>query len=586
MAKWMVSAKKADFARWSAEYRISPVTARIIRNRDVVTEEALFRYLHGTIDDCHDPGMLPDIDAACGILERAVAGGVPVRVIGDYDVDGICATCIMVRGLTALGADCDYDIPDRMTDGYGINTRMITRARDDGRRLIVTVDNGIAATEEARFAKEQGLSMIVTDHHLPGEKLPEAEAVVDPCRTDTVTPYPFPQICGAVVAWKCILAFAERLGEEARAKLAPSEDFFLSLAALASVCDVMPLRDENRVIVKEGLRRMHISPPAGIRALAEVTGIKTDAISAYHLGFIIGPCLNASGRLDSAIRAVRMMMCDTADEALPLAQTLKELNVSRKQMTAHHLEEACEKLGPPDEVKERVIVAYLPDAHESVLGIVAGRLREAYARPVIALSDAKEGIKGSGRSVPALDMHALLSECAELFSRFGGHKMAAGMTLKEGVTPEMLSARLNEACTLTSEELAPVLHLDMELPPQYATLALLKEWEMLEPLGTGNERPLFAARNMTFVRGRLLGEKSNVGRYTVRDPEGRSYELMLFSGLDRWHAFLERRFGASERQRLYAQGEGTSIRLSIAYYPSINEYRGQESVRLVMEDYQ
>ena len=587
MSTWMVAAKRADFDAIAARYGISPVTARLLRNRELRTEEEIGRFLSTDLSALHAAQLLPDAERCAEILAERIREGRKIRVVGDYDVDGVTATALLLRGLRFLGADADYRIPHRIRDGYGINDAIIDEAASDGVHVILTCDNGISAAAQALRAREKGMTILITDHHdIPFDEesgeavLPEAEAVVNPKRAGD---YPFPGICGAFVAYKVLTLVFSALGrtEEEAQKLLYE---LTLLAAVGTVCDVMELKDENRVLVKDALPRLKDTQIRGLRALIGVTGLSGKEIGTYHLGFVLGPCINATGRLDTAARGVELLLTENEGEALRLATELKELNESRKNMTAVHVEEAKRMIGDhPDKVP----VVYLPEAHESVAGIVAGRLKEAWHRPVIVMTRSEEGVKGSGRSVPAYDMFRALSAVSDLFTRFGGHPMAAGLSMRTEEDIDLLRARLNEACTLTEEDFEEVLHLDMELPPSYVTTELIEEWKkVLEPYGSGNEKPLFAARDIRLLRARTLGKDGKVGKYTVQDAQGRSHEMILFREKEAFDAFLTEHFGREAAEVLYTgAGNLPDMNIKIAYYPDINEYRGQRSVQLVLVDY-
>lgn len=578
----MVAAKKADFETWARKLNISPITARLIRNRGVVSIEDAYQYLEG--GPGNSPGLLPDAFDAFYLLREARERGDKIRIVGDYDVDGICASYILETGLAAAGFTADVRLPERVRDGYGLNKSLVDEAIADGCQVLMTCDNGIAAIGEVAYAKEKGMRVIVTDHHevvrdeAGNDVLPEADAVIDIKRSDSC--YGFDGICGAVVAYRFLEYFfmediaggtAPYQSEESSAVL----QALLPFAALATVCDVMQLVDENRDIVRQGFQAIATSDNAGLKALIYVTGLSEKEITAYHAGFVLGPCLNASGRLDTAIRALSLFEAKTEAEAVQIATDLKALNDSRKEMTLKATEEAVLQLRALEEAERlpKIIVTYLPDCHESIAGIVAGRVREAFYRPAIILTDAhtEEGeaplIKGSGRSVPAYDMYDGLSKCADLFVKFGGHKAAAGMTLEQK-NLEMLQNRLNAMTSLTEEDLEEVLHIDMTLPLSVLTTDLVREWERLAPFGNGNPTPLFAARSVRLVSGRRIGRDARYGRFGVMDEAGTKAELVCFQDPTELLAQME---------------EGTPIH--IAFEVQINTYRGEESVQLVLKDY-
>lgn len=585
MEKWFVAAKKADFAAWSKKFHISPVTARIIRNRDIFSEEEVEKYLNGTFLDMYPPELMVDMEEAAAVIERKIRSGEKLRVIGDYDVDGIMASHILTKGLRALSAEVDTVIPHRVRDGYGLNEQLIEDAFADGIRTIITCDNGIAAAPQIALAAAKGMTVVVTDHHeVPyreengqrTELLPPAAAVVDPKREECT--YPYKNICGAVVAYK-LTALLYR-----RARLEPAEmqallDEFLQLAAVATVCDVMELLDENRIIVKEGLKRLRNKPCEGMRALMEVNGIEKEKLSSYHLGFVLGPCLNATGRLDTASRALSLLASGDRRSAMQAAEELKEMNESRKLMTLAGLEKAAAYVEENHLEQEKVLVVYLEDCHESLAGIVAGRLKEKYGKPAFVLTKAEEGVKGSGRSVEGYDMYAAMTACRELFTKFGGHRMAAGLSMQKEDIP-LLQRRLNEGCSLTEEDFAGKVHIDVPMPLAYADRKLAEELQVLEPFGTANPKPLFACREVHFRGGKKMGAKENFARYRV-EQDGRQYEVVYFGGLEKFHAFLKEKFGEGADEALYAGGCDYCI--SIAYQLGINSYMGRSEVQILLQ---
>lgn len=589
MEKWFVAAKKADFDAWSKKFNITPVTARIIRNRDIFSEEEVEKYLNGTFLDMYPPETMLDMEDAAAIIEEQLRGGKKMRVIGDYDVDGITASHILTKGLRALGADVDTVIPHRMQDGYGLNDRLIEQAHEDGIRTIVTCDNGIAAAPQIALAAEKKITVVVTDHHevpyneedgVRTEILPPAAAVVDPKREDCT--YPFKNICGAVVAYKLVELLLRR------SELEPAEkqtlmDEFLQLAAVATVCDVMDLLDENRIIVKEGLKRIHQNPCIGLKALIEVNGIETGKLSAYHLGFVIGPCLNATGRLDTATRALELLVAPDTRTAVTIAGELKEMNDSRKTMTLMGLEQASKYVEENHMEEDKVLVIYLPDCHESLAGIIAGRIREKYGKPAFVLTKGEEGVKGSGRSIDTYHMYEAMTACKELFTKYGGHKMAAGLSMEEENVP-VLRRRLNAECTLTEEDFIPKIHIDVPMPLSYADKKLAEELSILEPFGTANPKPLFACKNVSFLSGRKLGAKGNFAKYRV-EYSGREYEVVFFGGLDKFHDFLDEKFGAGAAEKLYQYGSRCGYELSVTYQLGLNSYMGKTEVQIVMQNY-
>lgn len=588
MANWFVAAKRADFQKIAQEFGISPVLARLIRNRDVCGEGEIRKYLYGGMEDLYEPGLLKGMDKAVAVIQRAIAGKKKIRVIGDYDIDGVCATYILVRAFRSLGADVDMTIPHRIKDGYGLNDHLIEQAAADGIELIVTCDNGIAAEEQIGLAHQLGMEVVVTDHHeVPftetgrdGEKeyhLPSAEAVVDPKQPGDT--YPYPAICGAAVAYK--LAWA--LGTDKTLL-----DALLEPAAFATVGDVMELQDENRIIVKEGLKRMRDTSHPGLRALIEVNKLEQKELEAYHIGFVLGPCMNASGRLESAALSLKLWLEEDYRKAVPIAAELKNLNDSRKAMTEAGVEQAVklvEREGaekPSSDKTDKVLVLYLPDCHESLAGIIAGRIRERYCKPTIVLTDGEEGVKGSGRSIEEYDMFAELSACRDLFDKFGGHKMAAGLSLAKSHIGE-LRKRLNDNCTLTEEDFIPKVHIDVALPLSYVSEEFIGELDLLAPFGTGNPKPVFAQKNIMLRSGRILGKNRNVAKFDALDSENIRRTLVYFGDVEEFRRFLTQKYGA-ETERLFS-GSAVSLPLTITYYPRLNEFRGQREIEFVISNY-
>ena len=588
MAKWVVSAKKADFNQIAEKFQIDPVIARIIRNRDIVGDDRIDAFLHGMVEDMHSPWLLKDAEQAAQLLRGKIENGKRIRVIGDYDIDGICSTYILLEGLGACGAVVDAAIPHRIHDGYGINENMIDEAYEAGVDTIVTCDNGIAAKEQIAHAKELGMTVIVTDHHeVPYEVqrdgtrleyLPPADAVIDPKQTQCS--YPFDGICGAVVAYKLIQVFIGRTPDDEKKKLLKE---LLAFAAFATVGDVMELVDENRIIVKYGLKQIVDSANAGMQALITVNGLNDKPLSAYHIGFVLGPCLNATGRLDTAYRALQMFTTHDSAEAVTIAGELKELNDSRKNMTLRGTEQAVRLIEESAFKDDKVLVVYLPDCHESLAGIIAGRIRERYHKPVFVLTGSEEGVKGSGRSIEAYHMYDKMSECRELYTKYGGHKMAAGVSMPEK-NVERFRTYLNEHCGLTEGDFEEKIHIDVPMPMSYVTADFVRQLSVLEPFGNGNPKPVFAQRNLRLIRGRILGKNSNVGRYTVEDENGGRFEMMYFGNIEMWHDFLKETFGQEEYDRLY-RGIDSSIRIHVIYYPDLDVYQGRERLQMVMQDY-
>lgn len=586
MEKWYVAAKKADFEAWAVKFQISPVVARILRNRDLTDEAEIHKFLYGTMDDCHSPWLLKDMEKAVDEILDAVKEGLLIRVIGDYDVDGICSSYILTKTLQLLGAETDTAIPHRIHDGYGLNDHLIREAASDGVGMIVTCDNGIAAASQIALANSCGIRVIVTDHHevpfVKGEEgrkelLPPALAVIDPKQEQCA--YPFSGICGGVVAYKLAQALAEKTGSRA---LGETMGELLEFAALSTVCDVMQLRDENRIFVKEGLKRLKNTRNQGLRALIEVNGIEPEKLSAYHLGFVIGPCLNATGRLDTAKRALELLQSGTKTDAMSAARELKDLNDSRKNLTVQGVEAAEHFLLEHHMERDKVMVIFLPEVHESLAGIIAGRIRERYNHPVFLLTRGEEGVKGSGRSVEGYHMYEAMTEAGHFFTKFGGHAMAAGLSMREEDI-DSLRRELNEKCAMTEEDFIPRVHIDVPMPLDYADQNLASQLELLEPFGVGNPKPLFAQKNLVFLSGYKMGANKTCARYRVRTPGGEERQLVFFGDLERFRDFLEEEYGKGSEDALYA-GRG-NFPVSVVYQLGKNTYRGKTELQYVMQYY-
>lgn len=593
MSKWMVAAKRADFQKLSEEFHISPVLARIIRNRDVITEEEMRKFLHGSIDDLYAPELLKDMDKAVDILMKKITEGKKIRIIGDYDIDGVCSTYILYKGLSYCGATVDTAIPHRMKDGYGLNENLIQEAYDSGADTILTCDNGIAASSQIAYANSLGMTVVITDHHevpyeeADGERcyiIPAAAAVVDPKQEDCS--YPFSEICGAVVAYKVVLELVARMQSTDWKKVMKSELGLelMEFAAFATIGDVMELKDENRIIVKTGLELMKATRNIGLKALMDATRTEPQNIKPYTIGFVLGPCLNATGRLDTAVSALELFQAKDRATAATLAGNLKEMNDSRKELTLDGVEEAIAQVEEKGYDKDKVLVIYLPKVHESLAGIIAGRIREKYGKPAFVLTNGEEGVKGSGRSIEAFHMYDEMTKCKELFVKYGGHKLAAGLSLQEENVDKLRKA-LNENCTLTPEDFEEKVLIDVPMPMEYASLNFIEELEQLEPFGNGNPKPLFAQKNVSFMKGKILGQNRNVGKYTVADEAGKVYEMIYFGDIEALNSYMRKRFGEQSVDSLY-YGSCHDIQMSVAYYPDINEFRGNVSVQMVMKHYQ
>ena len=574
MEKWFVAMKKADFNGIAEKYQISPIIARLMRNRDVIGDEAIDFYLNGTVEDLYDGLLMKDMDRAVDILKEKIEEGKKIRVIGDYDIDGVNATYILQQGLAGLGADVDTDIPDRIKDGYGLNQMLIDRALEDDVDTIITCDNGIAAMSEIAYGKENGMTIVVTDHHeVPyleenGEKkylLPPADAVVDPHRADCE--YPFKGLCGAAVAYK-LVEVLYRVSGKSEQEVEHLQESLMENVAIATIGDVMDLVGENRVFVKKGLELLKTTKNEGLHALMQCTGVDIADLNTYHIGFVIGPCINAGGRLDTAKRALELLNASNRREAVTLAADLKELNDSRKEMTEEGVEEAVRQIESSSWKDDQVLVVYLPECHESIAGIIAGRIKERYYRPTFVLTKGETGVKGSGRSIEAYDMFAEMSRCRELFTKFGGHKLAAGLSLEEEKV-EVFRKRINELADLTEEDLQMKVSIDMRLPFPYINEELIHELKILEPFGKGNGKPLFAESKLRVIQPRIFGKNRNVLKCRLEDQQGNQMEAVYFG----------------EVEDCLRQMEKKQI-MSFTYYPSINEYMGRRTIQLTIVNYQ
>ena len=574
MEKWFVAMKKADFNGIAEKYQISPIIARLMRNRDVIGDDAIDFYLNGTVEDLYDGLLMKDMDRAVDILKEKIEEGKKIRVIGDYDIDGVNATYILQQGLAGLGADVDTDIPDRIKDGYGLNQMLIDRALEDDVDTIITCDNGIAAMNEIAYGKENGMTIVVTDHHeVPyleenREKkylLPPADAVVDPHRADCE--YPFKGLCGAAVAYK-LVEVLYRVSGKSEQEVEHLQERLMENVAIATIGDVMDLVGENRVFVKKGLELLKTTKNEGLHALMQCTGVDTANLNTYHIGFVIGPCINAGGRLDTAKRALELLNASNRREAVTLAADLKELNDSRKEMTEEGVEEAVRQIESSSWKDDQVLVVYLPECHESIAGIIAGRIKERYYRPTFVLTKGETGVKGSGRSIEAYDMFAEMSRCRELFTKYGGHKLAAGLSLEEE-NVEVFRKRINELADLTEEDLQMKVSIDMRLPFPYINEELIHELKILEPFGKGNGKPLFAESKLRVIQPRIFGKNRNVLKCRLEDQQGNQMEAVYFG----------------EVEDCLRQMEKKQI-MSFTYYPSINEYMGRRTIQLTIVNYQ
>ena len=569
MEKWVVTAKRADFQKIAQEFGIDPVTARLIRNRDVQEMEEIRQYLYGGISDLPSPWLLKDMEKTVEILSQKIKENKPMRVIGDYDIDGVTSVYILLKGLKRLGAVVDTYIPDRIKDGYGLHEELICKAAEDQMDTVITCDNGIAACKEIALAKKLGLTVIVTDHHeVPFEEtesekrelLPPADAIINPKQKKC--PYPNKNICGAVTAWKLIWALYERHG------ISKEEIFsFLEFAAIATVGDVMDLQGENRIIVKEGLKVLAVTENTGLLALMQNNGLEPEQVKAYHIGFVLGPCINAGGRLDTASRALALLLAEDKAGAGKLAGDLTALNQSRKALTEQGKADAVWQVEHGGICRDKVLVIYLPDCHESLAGIIAGRIRELYHKPVFVLTKAESGVKGSGRSIEAYSMYEELTKCSELLEKFGGHPMAAGLSMKEEYV-EIFRQRINEECTLTEEDLIPKIVIDIPMPISYITKERIQQLSLLEPYGKGNEKPLFAQKGLQVSGMRVFGKNRNVTKMKLRDETGTIMDAVYFGEADVFVDYVKQKES-----------------IMITYYPEINVYQGRESIQIVIRNY-
>lgn len=569
MEKWVVTAKRADFQAIGEKFHIDPVIARLIRNRDVTDESKIREYLTGTIEDLPSPWLMKDMRKAVDILKEKISAQAKIRIIGDYDIDGVTSTYVLLKGLTRIGGKVDTYIPDRVADGYGIHEHLINRAEEDGIDTIVTCDNGIAAAAEIDMARKKNMTVIVTDHHeipyreINGTRqmlLPPANAILNPKQSDC--DYPEKGLCGAVVAFKLIIALYEEYGIPKK----ELEDYY-ELAAIATVGDVMDLQGENRILVKEGLRRLKDTENIGLRELIRANGLEDMKITSYHVGFVLGPCINASGRLDTAARSLALLNAKDREKAARLAGDLTALNQSRKALTEKGKEEAIQIVETTSLSQDKVLVIFLPDCHESIAGIIAGRIREKYHRPSIVLTRGETGIKGSGRSIEGYSMFEELVKCADLMTQFGGHPMAAGLSMEEKNVEEFRK-RLNENCTLTEEDLSPKVIIDVPMPVSYITRELIEQISLLEPFGKGNTKPVFAQKGLRVLESRVFGKNRNVAKVKLMDPSGTVMDGVYFGEAEEFAGFID--------------GKDS---ISVTYYPEINIFRGRESIQIVIQNY-
>lgn len=579
MSKWMLKRKSADYETLSRELSVDPLIIRLLLNRNINTLEEMREYLYGDGSSIYNYSLLGGVLEAGKLLKDKIASNAKLRIVGDYDVDGVCATAILLKGLKFLGANVDHYIPNRFTDGYGLNVSIIEKAREDGVDTIITCDNGIAAFSQVAHAKEYGMTVIITDHHeVPFEEvegvrkylIPEADIVIDPKLPDDE--YPFKEICGAYVAFKLMISLID---DESLI------DELLQYAALATVADVMDIVGENRILLKQGLKLINSKPTCGLAALIQLN--KLDVITSYHFGFILGPSINAAGRLDDAEYALSLLMENDADRAREYAEKLKELNDSRKSFTEEYTAKAIELIESTDIINQKVIVAPIDGCHEGVIGIVAGRLKEKYNRPVLVVTVHEGVYKGSGRSIEQYNLYEEMNKIADLFIKFGGHKGAAGFSFEINKLEEIREA-LNSKCSLTDADLEKKFYIDADVPFSYCTMPIVESFDIMEPFGNGNETLVFARNHIRIISAKFFGQDNMVGKYKIIDDTGKNNELTLFRRNDEFHDFLADKYGQEEADKLFA-GNKVDLDISIAYYPKINEYNGYRNVQFIVIDY-
>ena len=586
MQQWFVMNKGADFKSIGLKYGIDQVTARIIRNRDIVEDEDIRLFLQGDLSDCHDPALMKDGDKLTDILIKKINEGASIRIVGDYDIDGVMATFILKKSLDELGANVSYVIPDRISDGYGLNVRIIDDAYGDGIDTILTCDNGIAAIQEISHAKELGMCVLVTDHHeipfeeINGEKkyiLSDADAIVDPHQKDCN--YPYKNLCGAAVAWKMMCLLFKKLGKQTGIL-----DEMLENVAFATVGDIMDLNGENRILVKEGLKRIHNTKNVGMRALISQCGLMAEQVESYHFGYVLGPCINASGRLDTATRALQMLLEEDENTASVIASELCVLNEERKELTKAGVDEAIRQYEECGYKDDTVVVIYMPEVHESIAGIIAGRVREYCHKPVFILTKSGDKVKGSGRSIEEYSMYEEMCKVKDVFFKFGGHPMAAGLSIEADRVDEF-RRRINENSTLTEQDLMEKVKIDVPMPVSYVTKELVREFEILAPFGKGNPRPVFADKNMYISRMWIIGKNQNVLRLSMVSADGKPVSAIYFGDIDTFVGYLSEKF-SSEDVDLAMRGRQNRLVISVVYAPRINSFRDEENLQFEIQFYQ
>ncbi|NFE75260.1 single-stranded-DNA-specific exonuclease RecJ [Clostridium botulinum] len=584
--RWFVKNIKADYKNISKKYGISELITRLMINRNIVEDDMIKNYINPNYSNFHDPYEMKDIEKAAKILKEKIELKEKIRIIGDYDVDGVISVYILYTALKKCGANVDYEIPDRIKDGYGINKKIILEAKNDEVDTLLTCDNGISAIEQIKYAKELGMTVIVTDHHdIPfvedekGDRIfisSQADSIINPKQIECG--YKFDKICGAGVAFKLIEVLYEKM------KISKEELYkLIEFVAIATVCDVVDLIDENRIFVKNGLKMINNTTNLGLKYLMKETKMDGKEISTYHLGFVIGPCINASGRLDSAKKGLKLLLSQDEEEALNLAKELVELNDERKSMTSDGVEKAIEIIEGSTMKDDKVFVIYIPQVHESLAGIIAGRIREKYNVPTIILTKAEEGVKGSGRSIEEYNMFEELLTCKDLLNKFGGHPMAAGLSLNEN-NIDLLREGLNRNTKLTEEELIPKITIDLPLVLENINYDMINDLELLEPFGKGNSKPLFGAKNVNAVKAMVLGQNKNVLKIKLKTTSGRVIDSIYFGDIEEFEQYITKKYNYEELQKLYG-GEFNSVNLDLVFYPSINEYNGNISIQIVIQNY-
>ncbi len=580
--KWLLRNKKVDLKAMSEKYKISQLLCKLMVNRDIIDENIINSYINPIYKYLHSPKTMKDVVIAVDIIKRKIQENKKIRIIGDYDVDGIISVFILYTALKKCGANVDYEIPDRIKDGYGINENIVKAAYDEGVDTIITCDNGISAIDQIQYAKDLGLTVIVTDHHdVPfieedGVRTflsSQADAIINPKQIECE--YKFKSICGAGVAFKLMEALYEEIGMD-------KEECYklIEFVAIATVCDVVDLIDENRIFVKNGLEMLNNSKNIGINALKKACGLEDKEITAYHLGFVIGPCLNASGRLDSAKKGLELLLMEDDEEAKNLAQEIVDLNDARKNMTKEGVDRAINIIDSTDINNDKILVVYIPDIHESLAGIVAGRVKEQYNKPTIILTKSEEGVKGSARSIEEYNMFEGLLACKELLDKFGGHPMAAGLSLQEDKVDELRKA-LNNKCELTDEDLTRKIMIDSSLPLEYLNLHLIEELNVLEPFGKGNSKPVFGVRDAKITKAMLLGKDKNVLKLKLLTNNNITIDAMIFNDLENFESKIIEKYGNEELDNLYNKSNN-NIPMDFTFYPSINEWNGNKSIQIVV----